>query len=232
MLIFPGMITVSVSDASLCAERIMEAYIAHSFSQPKPSKPWFNRACSRAVHDREVAHKRYLSLPSPESHALYISARNHAKSVLKLAKHCFINRKCQNLSNSNSLCAFYHLAKNISSNFTSSSFSPLFHSDGTTAISSVSEAKLFSQIFAKNSTPWMILGLSLSLLLPLTISCVQSEFFIMVFSIPSESLWGPSYCSQKLCFCACTLHVQTLSIMPINFYLSFLLEVCLHSSCS
>ena len=74
-------------DPSLCAERItevivsgMEAYIPHSFSQPKPSKPWFNTACSRAIHDREVAHKRYLSLPSPESHALYISARNHAKS--------------------------------------------------------------------------------------------------------------------------------------------------------
>ncbi|MPC56535.1 hypothetical protein E2C01_050497 [Portunus trituberculatus] len=41
-------------------------------------------ACSRAVHDREVAHKRYLSLPSPESHALYISAQNHAKSFFNL----------------------------------------------------------------------------------------------------------------------------------------------------
>ena len=75
-------------DPSVCAERIteviesgMEAYIPHSFSRPKSSKPWFNTACSRAIHDREVAHKRYLSLPSPESHALYISARNHAKSV-------------------------------------------------------------------------------------------------------------------------------------------------------
>ncbi len=43
-------------------------------------------ACSRAINDREVAHKRYLNFPSPESHALYISARNHAKSVLQLAK--------------------------------------------------------------------------------------------------------------------------------------------------
>ena len=96
-------------DPSLCAERItevivsgMEAYIPHSFFRPKPSKPWFNTACSRAIHDREVAHKRYLSLPSPESHALYISARNHAKSVLQLAKNSFIHRKCQNLSRYNS----------------------------------------------------------------------------------------------------------------------------------
>ncbi|MPC51606.1 hypothetical protein E2C01_045455 [Portunus trituberculatus] len=36
----------------------MEAYIPHSFSQPKSSKPWFNTDCSRAIHDKEVAHKR------------------------------------------------------------------------------------------------------------------------------------------------------------------------------
>ncbi|MPC47400.1 hypothetical protein E2C01_041145 [Portunus trituberculatus] len=108
------------------------------------------------MQDREVAHKNYLSLPSPESHTLYISARNHAKSVLQLAKHSFINRKYQNLSNSNSPRDFRHLIKNISNNFTSSSFPPLFHPHGTTAISSVSNYTLD-------------LGLSLSLL-PLTIS--------------------------------------------------------------
>ena len=66
-------------DLSLCAERItevivsgMEAYIPHSFSRPKPSKPWFNTACSCVIYDREVAHKRYLSLPSPKSHTVYL----------------------------------------------------------------------------------------------------------------------------------------------------------------
>ncbi|MPC62883.1 hypothetical protein E2C01_056973 [Portunus trituberculatus] len=58
-----------------------------------------------------VAHKRYLSLPSSVFHALYISARNHIKSVLQLAKHFFINRKCQNLSNSSFPRDFWHLAK-------------------------------------------------------------------------------------------------------------------------
>ncbi|MPC70895.1 hypothetical protein E2C01_065158 [Portunus trituberculatus] len=47
----------------------------------------------------------------------------------------FINRKCQNLSNSNSPKDFWHLAKNISNNFTSSTLPPLFHLDSTTAIS-------------------------------------------------------------------------------------------------
>ena len=94
----------------------------------------------------------YLSPPSPESRALYISARNHAKSVLQLAKTSFLNRKCQNLSRSNSPRDFWHLAKNISCNFASSSFPPLFHPDGSTAISSASKAELFAQTFAKNST--------------------------------------------------------------------------------
>ena len=75
--------------SSLCAEHRtevivsgMEVYIPHSLSRPESSNLWFNAACSRAIHDREAAHKWYLSLPSPESHALYISARNHAKFVL------------------------------------------------------------------------------------------------------------------------------------------------------
>ncbi|MPC12333.1 hypothetical protein E2C01_005021 [Portunus trituberculatus] len=70
MLIFPGTdYCFRVRDPSRCAERItelkvfgMEAYIPHYFSQPKPSKPWFDTDCSSAIHERKVAHKRYLSL--------------------------------------------------------------------------------------------------------------------------------------------------------------------------
>ena len=146
-------------DPSLCAERItgvivsgMEAYIPHSFSNPKSSKPWFNAACSRAVRDREEAHKRRHNHPSPQTHELYISARNQAKSVLQLAKNSSIHRKCQNLSQSNSPRDFWHLANNISNNFSFSSFPPMTHPDGTTAISSVSKAELFAHTFANNST--------------------------------------------------------------------------------
>ncbi|MPC39518.1 hypothetical protein E2C01_033055 [Portunus trituberculatus] len=57
-------------------------------------------------------------------------------SVLQLAKHSI----------------FWHLAKNLSNNFTSSSFHLLFHLHGTTVISSVSKVKRFSQTFVKNST--------------------------------------------------------------------------------
>ena len=81
-----------VRDPSLCAERItevivsgIESYILHTLFNTKVKKPWFNSACSRA-----------------ENHILYISARNHAKSILQLTKNSFINRKCLKVANSNS----------------------------------------------------------------------------------------------------------------------------------
>ena len=89
-----------IRDPSLCAECIteiiisgIELYIPHNFSNIKSKKPWLNSACSRA---RESAHKRYRSHPSAEIHALYISVRNHAKSILQLTNNSFINRKMSN----------------------------------------------------------------------------------------------------------------------------------------
>ncbi|MPC47945.1 hypothetical protein E2C01_041706 [Portunus trituberculatus] len=69
---------------------------------------------------------------------------SHPKSVLQFAKHSLINGKCQNLSKFNSHQNFWHLAKNISNNFTLS-FLPLFHLDGSNPITFVSKAELFSQ---------------------------------------------------------------------------------------
>ena len=98
----------------------------------------------------KAAHKWYCRHPSAETHALYISARNHAKSILQLTINSFINRKCQNLSNSDSSRDFWHLTNNISNNFTSS-FPPLLQPDGSTAVSSFSKAKPLAQTFGTNS---------------------------------------------------------------------------------
>ena len=141
---------------SLYAEHItevivsgMEAYIPHSFSRPKRSKPWINTACSRVIHDGKVAHKRYLSFSSPASPALYISVWNHANFVVQLAKKSFIHRKCQNLSRSNSPRDFWHLAKKHLQQLYCSSFPPPFvQPGGTNAISSICKAEPFAQIFA------------------------------------------------------------------------------------
>ncbi len=72
-----------VRHPSVCSQRItevivsgMETYIPHTFSPPHAKKPWFNHACSCDIKYREVALKRYLSLPLPIDHTLYISTRN------------------------------------------------------------------------------------------------------------------------------------------------------------
>ena len=216
----------------------MEAYIPHSFSRPKLSKPWFNTACSRAIHDREVVHKRCSSLPSPESHA-----RNHAKSVLQLAKNSFIHRKCQNLSRYNLPRDFWNLAKNLSNNFTYSSFPLLVQPGGTNAISSKSKAEHFAQTFAGNST------LDDSGLVPpssplsdyfmLPIKILRNDVFHAFASLNPRKAYGPDGISllffKTVPPClhrACTLPSQTLSTLSIYIYLSFLLEICLHSACS
>ena len=154
--IFPLLLSCQIHH---CTERIIEiivfgieVYIPHSSSSLKAHKPWFNLTCSRAIHDRVVVYKRCLSFPSPDTHVLYISAQNHAKSVLQLIKNSFTNKKCQNLSSSNSPRDFWHLANNIFNNFFSSSFPPLLHPDCTPAISTVSKAELFAQTYADNST--------------------------------------------------------------------------------
>ncbi len=130
----------------------MEAYISRTFSTPLAKKPWFTHACSLVAQDREAAHKRYQSLWTPANHDLYISARNRAKSILRLIKNSFIYSKRQNLALSNFSRGFWHLAINGSSNFTSSSFPPLLNPDGSTAVSSIFKAELFSQTFCNNST--------------------------------------------------------------------------------
>ena len=70
---------------------------------------------------------------------------------------------------------FWHLAKNISNNFTSSSFPPLVQPDGTNAISSISKAELFTQTFVNNST------LDDSGLVPPSPS--PSDYFMLPFKI-------------------------------------------------
>ena len=129
----------------------MKLYMPHTLCNSKAKMIWFTSACPRDVKAREAAHKGYRSHPSAETHALYISSRNQAKSILKINKNGFINRKCQNLSNFNSSFFFWHLTNIIPNNITSSSFPPLLQPDGFTAVSSFSKAELFAQTFATNS---------------------------------------------------------------------------------
>ncbi|KAL7643877.1 UNVERIFIED_CONTAM: hypothetical protein RMT77_005883 [Armadillidium vulgare] len=130
----------------------MEGYIPYSFPSTKPNKPWFNSACSRAIRRRDAIFRDYRRLQTPETHSTYISSRNRAKSILRDTKNSFLGRKCNNLSGSSSSRPFWHFAKNVNSNFASSSFPPLVSSDGTTAILPSTKAELFAHTFASNST--------------------------------------------------------------------------------
>ena len=60
-------------------------------------------------------------------------------------------KKMSDFLDSNSSRDFWHLANNISNNFTALSFPPLLQPDGSTAVSSFSKAELFAQTFATNS---------------------------------------------------------------------------------
>ena len=131
----------------------MKAYIPYTFPSTKPNKPWFNSACPHAIRRRDAALRNYRRLQTPESHAIFTSSRNRAKSILRDTKNSFPRRKCNDLSGSSSSRSFWYFSKNVNSNFTSpSSFPPLISPDGSTAVHPSSKAELFSQTFASNST--------------------------------------------------------------------------------
>ena len=58
----------------------MRAYIPYSLITFSPSKPWFDRACSSAISDREGVHRSYQASPSELTHATFISARNRCSA--------------------------------------------------------------------------------------------------------------------------------------------------------
>ena len=65
----------------------MRAYIPYSLiTFSSPSNPWFDRACSSAISDREGVQRSYQASPSELTYATFISARNHCSAKGKLAQ--------------------------------------------------------------------------------------------------------------------------------------------------
>ena len=111
-------------------------------------------------YPRQFFFVEICNIRSGKLYLIFISAWNHAKFVLQLAKHFFINRKCQNLSRFNSRENFWHLARIISNNFLSSFFPPLLIKGGGNE-----ERKLLEMIPAR---------------------CHQDEIFILMAPLPSH----------------------------------------------
>ena len=64
----------------------MRACIPYSLITYSPSNPWFDRACSSAISDREGVHRSYQASPSELTHATFISARNHCSAKICRAR--------------------------------------------------------------------------------------------------------------------------------------------------
>ena len=141
------------SDCAVCIAEVimcgMEAYVPFSFPTSSSSyQPWFDEACSESISIRNRAHQLWKTNPTPYSHSNFISARNRAHSIIKNLKQNFIKKKCDDFSNNPSHRSFWSLAKQITPNFTNSSFSPLFRPDGSVASTSVDKATIFDKKFA------------------------------------------------------------------------------------
>ena len=173
-------------DPSDCASRLsevvyagMEAFVPFSFPKSSSnSKPWFDKACSEAIRLRNCAHRQWKDNPCPFTHSNFISARNHAHSKIDKTKSKFLKSKCNSVANDPSSRSFWSLAKQISKNFTPSSFPSLFRPDGSVASSPGDKAAIFLENFASNSS-LDDTGVPPPVILPLTEPILPS-FFLSV----------------------------------------------------
>ena len=129
----------------------MRAYIPYSLTSFSPSKPWFDRACSSAISDREGAHRSYQA-SSELTHAAFISARNRCSTKLRRARSSFRKRKIDKLNSVPTEKCFWSLSKKIFNNFCNSSFPSIIRPDGSIACSPTDKANLFGSYFSANSS--------------------------------------------------------------------------------
>jgi hypothetical protein len=154
----------------------MEAFIPFSYSSSASSSHWFGGACSDSIKNRNAAYRQWLADPSPITHSNFILARNRAHSILRNTKHNFIHNKCKNASENPSSRSFWSLIKQITKNFTPSSFPPLFSTDGSVVSSPEDKAALFVDRFSTNSNV-SDFGISPPTILPLSEPSLKPIFF-------------------------------------------------------
>ena len=127
----------------------MRAYIPYTLITFSPN-PWFDRACSSAISDREGAHQSYQA--SELTHATFISTRNRCSTKLRRACSAFRKRKIDKLNSSPTEKCFWSLSKKIFNNFCNSSFPSLIRPDGSIACSPTDKANLFGSYFSADSS--------------------------------------------------------------------------------
>ena len=94
---YPNLVATAVDEVK---DSGMGAYIPYSSITFFPSNPWFDRACSSAISDREGTHRLYQASPSELPHATFIFARNRCSTKIRRARSSFRKRKIDKLSSS------------------------------------------------------------------------------------------------------------------------------------
>ena len=96
----------------------MWAYIPYSLIAFSPSNPWFDRACSSAIADREGegAHQSYQASPPELTHAILISDRNRCSAKTNRAHLSFHKWQIDKLNSSPTEKCFWSISKKSSTN--------------------------------------------------------------------------------------------------------------------
>ena len=128
----------------------MRAYIPYSLITFSPSNPWFDRACSSTISDREGAHRSYQASPFELTHATFISAKNRCSAKLHRDCSSFYKRKIDELNSSPAEKCFWSLSPKIFNNFCNPSFPSLIRPDGSIACSPTDKTNLFGSYFSAN----------------------------------------------------------------------------------
>ena len=129
----------------------MGEYIPYSLITFSPSNPWFDRAYSSAISDREGVHRSYQASPSEFTHPTFISARNHCSAKIRRARSSFHKRKTDKLNSSTDKC-FWSLLPKIFNNFCNSSLVSLIYPNDSIACSPTDKVNLFGSYFSANSS--------------------------------------------------------------------------------
>lgn len=150
----------SSTNVSICAQAVgevitlgIETFIPHSIKTFSSTKPWFGKACVRALARKRKSFEVWRKNPSSLNRSAYVQARNACKLVIDQAKETFCNKiKNKLISCPSGSRSFWSLSKAVSKNFTSSAFPPLMRDDGSIATTAKEKANLFAKIFSNNST--------------------------------------------------------------------------------
>jgi hypothetical protein len=132
----------------------MEEFIPHkTFIKKVISPKWFNSACATAIQHKKVAFNRYKNNKTPQTLNYYKNVRDHAKSIIKLAKSNFLHKQTNRLiKNPNDNKVFWATLNNFNCNFNKqSSISNLVAPGGEVVCNPGDKANLLANTFASNS---------------------------------------------------------------------------------